>query len=78
MNQVKESPDRDFLCLDWDDEDPFLIYGEHEHSSQLQELEVIMAPCNYLHKEIDEKGFSVAEECEYDPEKQFEYLTSSI
>ena len=37
-----------------------------------------MAPCNYLHKEIDEKGLTVDDECIYDAEKQFEYLTSSI
>ena len=35
MQQVRENEDRDFFCLDWDDDDPFLIYGEHEHSSQL-------------------------------------------
>ena len=37
-----------------------------------------MAPCNYLHKEIDEKGLSVHEECINDPEEQFKYLSSSI
>ena len=31
-----------------------------------------------MHKEIDKKGLTVSDECEYDPEKQFKYLGPSL
>ena len=37
-----------------------------------------MTPCNYVHTEAGDIGDFVSEECITDPEKQFEYLSSSI
>jgi len=56
-----------FLCLDWEDEDPYKLYGK-EWDTEWEAIEVILAPCNYLHKEIDTKnGLPMSEECIIDP-----------
>ena len=79
FRNIRDNPDRGFFCLDWDDEDPFQIFGNSEFSSNYKVLEAILAPCNYLHKEIDPKGvYSIGEECNTDPEEQFKYLSSSL
>ena len=76
MRKYKEDEDKGFLCLDWNDDEPFSIYGREELAI-FKILEVIIAPCNYLHKEVSEEGQAATAECISDPELQFEYLTSS-
>ena len=62
------SEDKGFLCLDWSDDNPYLIYGQ-EPNANYAALEVILAPCNYLHKEISEVGLAATDECISDPEE---------
>lgn len=33
MDEIKADPDRGFLCLDWDDEDPLMIFGRTSNYS---------------------------------------------
>ena len=35
-----------------------------------------MAPCNYIHDYVGDVGDTIHPECEFDPVKQFEYLSS--
>ena len=70
---IKSNPKRGFYCLDWDDDEPFEIYGR-ESGSNYQRLEVILVPCNYVHKEISDVGDTVKEECKSDLASQIEYL----
>ena len=72
---MKEADDRGFLCLDWNDEEPFKIYG-HYKDANYKRLEATLAPCNYIHDYISDVGDTIHPECEYDPVKQFEYLSS--
>ena len=65
FNSTKDSPDRGFLCIDWKEEEPYLIYGKEE-SADYEFLEVILAPCNYVHKEISEHGLPIDPQCIYD------------
>ena len=37
-----------YNCIDWNDEDPYLVYGEPYLGMAWQSLEVILAPCNYV------------------------------
>ena len=41
-------------------------------------LEAVITPCNYIHQQMGDIGDVVAPECISDPEKQFEYLSTSI
>ena len=75
LEQMREDEDRGFLCLDWDDAEPFTIYG-HYRDADYQRLEATLAPCNYIHDYISDVGDTIHPECEYDPVKQFEYLSS--
>ena len=71
LNDIRESPDRGFLCIDWEqgDEDFYSLYGDLSSDSRM--LEAIMAPCNYRHTEIDESGLEVDTECITDRKEQF-------
>ena len=66
---IREDPDRGFLCIDWDDEDPHLIFGDFTSTANYQSLDFILTPCNYNHKEIDPEGLPIHEKCIYDAEE---------
>ena len=78
MQYIREDPARSFYCLDWDDEDPFELYGTFGTSSTtstFQMLEFNVMPCNIKHTEVNPEGlFTVSEECITDLEEQIEYL----
>ena len=79
LRHIREDPARGFFCLDWDENDPFSIFGNIDHSSHYTIIEAILSPCNYLHKEVDPNGvYSIDEECIIDPEEQFTYLSSAL
>ena len=63
------------MCIDWDDEDPYLLYGKDKDVNHLY-IDVAIVPCNYIHDEFDkDTTWTVPAECIDDKEKQFEYLT---
>ena len=69
LNRVKESDSHSFLCLDWDDDEPFTAYGI-EADGDYSRLETMLVPCNYLHNEIDKNsGDTIPEECITDAEE---------
>lgn len=69
---IVESENRGLMCLDkW--EDDFFIGGEYS-SSLYSSLDLIMAPCNYIHHEISDWGDTVAPECIPDQQQQLEYM----
>ena len=51
-----------FMCIDWDVEHPYLIYG-HEYDNNHQRLEAILTPCNYVHDKINDYGDSIPDQC---------------
>ena len=61
-------------CLDWDDEDPFLIFGQ-ESDADYARLDFKLAPCNEI-STTKETSFSL--ECNTDKQKQFEYTGETI
>ena len=73
FENINSDPKRGFYCIDWDDDNPFEIYGQ-QTGLNYQRLEVILVPCNYVHKEFGETGDYVRDECQSDLESQKEYL----
>ena len=71
MSKDPDGKGSGFLCIDWNDEKPISLYGR-EQDEDYQRLEAIITPCNYLHKSL--VNDTIHPECEYDPEKQFDYL----
>ena len=71
MSNYRDTPtdERSLICLDWDDNVPLLLYGDENDKSinNAREIEVILAPCNYLPSESS----AVSEQCITDPEEQF-------
>ena len=61
-----------FYCIDWDDDNPLLIYG-YEGDSDYARLDFRLGPCNEISFTPD-----IHPECNYDLEKQLEYLSSVI
>lgn len=67
-----EGETRGLFCLDsW--EDDYLIGGEYS-SNFYSSLDLILAPCNYIHTEISDFGDSVDPECIPDLAAQLEYM----
>ena len=64
--------DNAFYCIDWDDDNPYLIYGQ-EDDPEYARLDFKLGPCN----EISDNP-QIHPNCNYDPDDQFEYLTHSI
>ena len=61
MRDIREDPDRGFICLDWNDEDPFKIFGDIENSSEMMVMEAILAPCNYVHNKVNQTGLPISD-----------------
>ena len=49
VNRIKEDGERGMYCLDYESDD-LVIYGD-ETNSNFQRLEILLLPCNYLHKD---------------------------
>ena len=47
LEQIKSDPERDFFCLDYNDDDPFTVYGD-ENDDNYQRLELLFLPCNSI------------------------------
>ena len=78
LDRVRDSDGKNgFLCIDWDDDKPYYAYGK-DKDANFQRVEIILTPCNYLHKEVYDYGEVLPDECETDREKQFEYMSASI
>ena len=62
LKEIRGDPARGFYCIDWSDEEPYRIFGDVETSSDVEVLEAILAPCNYVHKEIDiQNGLQISD-----------------
>ena len=73
LDRMKSDENNGFLCVELDKDEPLLIYGR-EQDANYQRLEAIMTPCNYIHDYVGYENDTIADECIYDAEKQFEYL----
>ena len=62
FESVRDSPNRGFFCIDWDDDAPNLIYGDWSEADY-QSIEIVLVPCNYVHAEVGETDDYVREEC---------------
>ena len=66
------------ICFDWKDQDmSYLVYGSTTAPSWSR-FELLMTPCNYVHRQAGDYGDTVTDECIADAEQQFEYLSTSI
>ena len=73
LQQIRETENRGFLCLDWDDQNPLEIYGE-SLDTEYQRLEAVITPCNYIHDYLQDNGDTIHPDCIYDRDEQFEYV----
>ena len=64
------------FCIDWYDDEPITIGGEYEDADYI-ELDVILAPCNYLHTMGGYTEDTVHPECERNLKKQWDYVGAS-
>ena len=37
-----------FNCIDWEDNEPLLVYGDQYADDYFRTLNVILVPCNYV------------------------------
>ena len=63
-------------CVDWKDDEPYELFGTIEEDDY-QRFDVILAPCNYLHTQLDYQGDSVSSECIGELDEQIKYLGPS-
>ena len=70
---IRDDPKRGFYCLDWDDEEPLVIYG-NENNDDYQRIDIALLPCNYVHAEFGDIGDFVHEDCIANLTAQQEYL----
>ena len=74
MQTIVETKTSGFMCIDWDDQNPFVTYGK-ESQPNFQGIEVIATPCNFIHepnygmKDNDGTKDTISEECIKDPEQ---------
>ena len=49
-------------CIDWNDDEPIEMIG-NETDDDYARLEVVLAPCNYLHTMFDYQDDTISPEC---------------
>ena len=65
------------FCIDWNNADePIQIGGEYEDDNY-SELDIILAPCDYIHTIGGYTGDSIHPECVRDLKKQWNYVGPS-
>ena len=75
---IRDDPEQHFLCLDWDELDPFLLIGAWSTTKSWQSLEFLVTPCNAKHTNGDKQGtFTVDKECDPDPQEQLKYTSTA-
>ena len=65
--KIKSDPKRGMFCFDKNEEN--LLYGQ-EKSSEYQRIDIMLAPCNYIHNQLGETGDTIHPECIADLDKQ--------
>ena len=73
---MRSDPERGLYCIDWNDEDPILIYGK-EIDMNYSRLEIVFLPCNYLHNQYGYKEDTISPDCIADLEQQIKYIGAS-
>ena len=73
---MRSDPERGLYCIDWNDEDPTLIYGKEIYMNYSR-LEIIFLPCNYLHNEYGFNEEKISPDCIADLEQQIKYIGGS-
>ena len=76
LADIRSDPDRDFYCIDWDDENPFVIYGTETQANN-QRLEMILLPCNMVKSDIGPWNQTVSEICNTNLAEQINYIGTS-
>lgn len=71
FESIRDDPNRGMYCIDWDED--IQIYG-NEKDKQHQRIEIVMAPCNYLHQHLGYEGDVTHEDCIADLDEQIKYL----
>ena len=61
-SSVKDDPDRNMYCIDWDGDRS--IFG-NERNVNFRALDIEFVPCNYLHSKDGSYPDSVTDECEW-------------
>ena len=76
LSQIIEDPNRGLYCINFEDEESVLLTGEFG-DDYFTKLDIILAPCNYLHTTNNYTGDSVNPECIPDQEEQIKYIGPS-
>ena len=71
--EIKDDPKRGFYCIDWDDEDSFIVKG-NENNVNYARLEFVLVPCNYVHAEFGPTDDYIRDGCIADQAAQQKYL----
>ena len=50
---MKSDPERGFYCLDWEEENPFVIYGS-ETDGNYQRVELFLLPCSMVGSDLNQ------------------------
>lgn len=77
MDLILADESSSFMCIDWNDDDPFITYGK-ESEPNFRGIEVIATPCNFVKEEEVDLDSRIPDDCITDPELQFEYLGSAF
>ena len=62
ISTIRDDPERGMYCFDKDQLEGLEIYGEEKNQNYAR-LEVLLLPCNYLHKELGYTEDSIHPEC---------------
>ena len=73
---MRADPNRGMYCIDWYEEEPIVIGGEYE-DDYYSELDIILAPCNYVHTVGGYTEDSVHPDCEPNLKRQWNYVGPS-
>ena len=76
LKDVRNNPNRGFLCVDWTDDDYLEFVGQSADDDYTR-FDVMIVPCNYIHMEMGYRGDSIHPECEGDLQKQIEWMGAS-
>ena len=77
MDLILADESSSFMCIDWDEDDPYITYGK-ESQPNFRGIEVIATPCNFVKEyEVDDDS-RIPHDCISDPEEQFKYLGSAF
>ena len=73
LDRIISNPKRGLFCVDWDDDNPFVLQG-NENNFSFATIDILLLPCNYVHSDYGDIGDFVHKDCIANKRAQEEYL----